>query len=577
MTESKFRIDEIINNNLSKIIEAFVAFYGESERDNIEKKFHDAEIIGYIGYDDYKYLLNEAQKECLEETEKLFLSSIGVESNSENIEKYFGRSANNFEDTLLCRFFAHVDSMEKFDIKYVMEALKSITSKDDLIYGTEEVIFLISDIKKYKNNFEMAYKYYKDIIEKRYGDKIAYLNDLVSKIEKMEKEEVNSYVAELLPYMDDNDRKIIESSKDGYIPYYKLSNSSLFMKYSFDIKSPMPAEAFNSDSYKILNDPNVSEYLKDNIRRDRMQYFKSIRIDLGEDYMMYDNNLLLKSKTPRKELCDVLTDIRKRHLETFENGKVMLLPHMEDIVKRKDSIKRYRYDDGYINVIRDKSTCVCPNFKKENGENVVSPLVMIPGRDDISSMDARIIHELNHVYELFLTNVDDKKASFICGWDYASDSLTREPCEEDNNKYTMLNEIVNEYIAQDIVTILHNAGVYLFGDRSTTKNSSLSGYEANLKYFTRNFYLEFKDIILKSRKNSMQVIFDELGEDNFNEYAEFISDMNNRYCGFNIYRVLDDIMSNRETDLVREFRENQEKAENMIQKMKDYKNRKNLE
>ena len=75
-------------------------------------------------------------------------------------------------------------------------------------------------------------------------------------------------------------------------------------------------------------------------------------------------------------------------------------------------------DHGYnANAYERSGTFVTTNIKQtENGIIMYSMLCLSIG--GLSNyLDAALIHELNHVYELTLKNIEGNKYYGICGWD----------------------------------------------------------------------------------------------------------------------------------------------------------------
>ena len=79
ITHNKLNSTEAITKNLPKIIEAFVTFYGESERENIENKFKNMLVIGYCKPEKIMNIIYSDQKQKSLEL---------IDSRSSDVEMY---------------------------------------------------------------------------------------------------------------------------------------------------------------------------------------------------------------------------------------------------------------------------------------------------------------------------------------------------------------------------------------------------------------------------------------------------------------------------------------------------------
>ena len=99
-------------------------------------------------------------------------------------------------------------------------------------------------------------------------------------------------------------------------------------------------------------------------------------------------------------------------------------------------------------------TYVTPNVKQENNNYIPFSLVNINFDYPDEFLDKRIIHELNHVYELNLVSVNEKGADYTSVWEALHENVNPQnellPLKEDSCKreYELFNEIINELIAQ---------------------------------------------------------------------------------------------------------------------------------
>jgi hypothetical protein len=144
--------------------------------------------------------------------------------------------------------------------------------------------------------------------------------------------------------------------------------------------------------------------------------------------------------------------------------------------------------------------------------------------------------------------------------------------DEEKRNYEMLNEIMNEFIAQDICTILHQNGITFTTDLENSKNTGGTSYQVILGGFTRTFYELYKDEIIESRKTGdMSKIFDVVGKDNFEQFNDMLRDYSARFQGMDIYKLHRDLHNNVDNEDTRYYHECIDKAKELYSKFKENK------
>ena len=200
-------------------------------------------------------------------------------------------------------------------------------------------------------------------------------------------------------------------------------------------------------------------------------------------------------------------------------------------------------------------------------------------------MDQRLMHELNHVFELFLNEIEGNELEYIYGWEKIRIKLKFASGESNNEvefktrekrNVELINEVVNENISQEITSKLHQKGIYIFGDKEISKIKGGTSYEL-LNHLMINFYDKFKDEIIKSRTNvNYEQLFNELGKDNFDELVILCNDF---YRNFGIYRlasVYSALKKNEETEDTILFKQMKAKEMEIIDRMKTFSMGRNL-
>ena len=88
--ENILQFNQKLREKIGQFIEIFVAYYGEEEREKIEKKFNSALFCGYFTDHDFNYAIN---KEEQNETDRI-LNNIMSQSNISVSKDYlFGSSS----------------------------------------------------------------------------------------------------------------------------------------------------------------------------------------------------------------------------------------------------------------------------------------------------------------------------------------------------------------------------------------------------------------------------------------------------------------------------------------------------
>ena len=93
----KLHPTETILKTMPSFIEAFVAFYGEEEREHITKKFNNMLVIGYSQPSSISSIINKSNKEKNEELTQEFLSKLTKETEEQEKLKKWLLNNNSFE------------------------------------------------------------------------------------------------------------------------------------------------------------------------------------------------------------------------------------------------------------------------------------------------------------------------------------------------------------------------------------------------------------------------------------------------------------------------------------------------
>ena len=110
-----------------------------------------------------------------------------------------------------------------------------------------------------------------------------------------------------------------------------------------------------------------------------------------------------------------------------------------------------------------------------------------------------------------------------------------------------------------------------FNYDETTKEIS---YFEDLK--EKDFYYEFKDAIIKSRKNgNIQVIFNEVGKNNFDNLNSLFAIYNEHFGGMKFYNLVSSLNSNQETEQTKIYYDLVKQRDEILKNMRCYSSMRN--
>lgn len=564
---------EAIKSSIKDIINAFVKFYGEDKRQIIEKKLNNMIIITY---QTPEQLSNTLLNIKLRESDILineFLKEANLEISIENKKKYFPTAdlsyynlnpINDYNNYLkmendnplynrtkegavkfLSAFYPDV-TLENIDI---MIKENKFSKEEKLLPIYESIINnfnnLLGNLKPYMEMSEKS-KILADNLQRKYYEK--YLNEFSFLISKEELESVKERLH--------NDEIIYNLPKIESYFGQTLSQIGLI------------------DSFKIENEKFINEdsWRGKNIRNDRIKFFKNMGIDLGDNYLDYENNLECQKILPKQEIIEELVNKKEEYSKLWMNEVYSLTSDYIDNRKIIDSADLYDKNDGFNEeVYANQVTCILTNAKANNGELTAYPILCFNVLSDIEYLDQRLIHELNHVYEFDLDCINSDNLQYHCGFDIINEPLNNESNVSVHNKrkYELLNEIINELISQQITTIMHENGCYIFNTSKDAKISHGTSYEKT-NFLIGEFIGEYKTEILASRNGDISYLFDKIGEENFEEFNELFIEFNTCFSGFEIYNLYTELRENKDTQNTRIYNELIKKRDIILEKMRNY-------
>ena len=510
------------------------------------------EWVSDISYEDFK-----DKKVTKEQLDKLPLSIT-----KSNIEYYL---EFDIEDVIGLEKSHSLDKLKTWYPDVTDSNLDELIQK-----GTFDELLEIGDA------FQKKYEEYHTNYEKRINQYEAILEKEKELHDKIESKYYKEYLLETKKYLNQEDQERIdrELASSETVNIYNVS-----LVLGSCLKDTRCIDFFDEASEADLNNPAIKAYRKETIQRNRIRYFQYKGINLGNHYEDYVNSDECKKIWPDEEM---LTDIRNKanHYKNKANIEFYSsLPIYKEAMKRleeKDIMMKGEVFLPYI--FTNKSICVLTNMEKKEEKNIPCPVLCLHiENDDTDDLD--LIHELNHIFEYTLLSIDENIVEEISGWDLIKSRLasdSREPVntlapEGEKRQYELLSEVVNELIAEKITKMMHDNGIYILDDAEHYRNSGGCLY-TRFENLIHDFLEEYWDLIIESRKNNnIHVLLDQIGKENFDELADLFTKVNERFVDDSECEQLrEDLRNQVDNDVVREYKDYQEKFRAVFMKVKEY-------
>lgn len=588
-----------IEEAMPAIIEAFVEYYGEEQREHIETVFGRTTIIPVFDANKKGLKISSILDKKSKELQDAFVGKMGIKSRSvlfnDNSFKYptllpITSLVNYMEynelsedeksdlyDMQLIRMFPALGPLERFkenkknpefqkildrtylgkEFSSVDEYLEYIRNQNEKTINRKNEEFiqeLIKDNPEYQDETKLKelYEAYRIVLEeyKKYEESLRpYQEEVDSDLQlkkDLEKKEFRELVRKYADFLNPED--ISAYQERGY------SGKSIDA-FLGNLNYVSGIEFFDEEHNNLLIDGE--DYQKSSIKRERIEYFKRKGIDHGDNYEEYLSDPSIQEIWPSQLIVNQLKkdkeEARKRITEQYYDK-------CSSTVRGKQMLSKVPFicPTGLNKDKYDGVACVVPNAMfDDNGELEVTPILYINMGSGEEYLTKNLIHELNHIYELSLLGFDEDKGviSFVTGWDYVEQEITETEEEEEHSEkrtYELLSEIVNERIAQEITGVLFSHGEYVFTDESNSKIKGGTSYEST-NCLINSFLNTYKDKIIESRRNGVSIILDEVGEENFNRLNSLFPEFTSSFSGWNYYRLIDEQRSGKETENTRIF------------------------
>ena len=505
---NRLRPSSVITDNIDMIIDGFVDYYGEDRREEITNTLKNALILKVINN---------------------WNLGLGIHAVKRGLaEEFLGRGAEDELPIDLDELYESLNS-EIFQFCYISPSAKELLtgsrdiSDEELYDGYKKGLFPKLD------EFVKAYKPIKEEI------------DAYDKEHKENKERIKE--AEFICYkmLVDEFRYLVPD--EDYEKFLQDKEPTAKMIGFFHSDLRLDGNCFDQDAEDTLNNSEY-KWIKESIIEDRLEMVYAMysrnpnnpkRLITYDDFL---NDPELKVYIDEaRETCQKIEEKRKSLKAIFYMSLTAALADYHRNKKLKDE-----YDfvcDTGLGPMAYTSGCsyYSANFVRTENGIEYKPIIVV--NSSSMDLDETLIHELNHLIEARIYNIDEEGYTVCGGWDYYRNQFKG---VEDNSDpsyqgiarpYELLAEFVNERIAEEIVELMRSKGHYIFSPTPNYGSRYLS-----VKNLFEDFFQNNKPAIIESRKgNNVAHLYEAIGKENFEELNSIANDF---YKEFNLdWELLD--------------------------------------
>lgn len=417
-----------------------------------------------------------------------------------------------------------------------------------------------------------------------YMKKFQIYTDYVTATEKLEHELNDKYYAK---FIRENLDLIPSDKREGLEDFFAEPGKSYRLNpyvkkaFGYSLFSEVSLLSFSKEYEEEFHGEHANSWRVYETKKRRVSYFKSNGLDFGDNYDDYLDKDEVKAIWPSYERIEQLKHSYDELLNQYNNEYFNSLTENKKIRHEIEELGVLDKNDSFDATIYQKYGTILNSNVTLNSTGYDTFSLLVVGCDHACNFnDYNIVHELNHLFELFLDSVNDENYSIISGWDSFTSQIKdsksdAETIHIDDYKrpYELFNEIVNELISQEICQMMHDDGVFIFDDPMDSQFRNVTSYDYSL-FLVRDFCEQNKDAIIKSRRNgNIQHIFDTVGQENFDELNSLFEMYYENFSGFKIYGLLDSLKNGEDTDATRVYYDLVGRKNQIMSNMDVYKNR----
>lgn len=315
------------------------------------------------------------------------------------------------------------------------------------------------------------------------------------------------------------------------------------------------------------------------VKSDRVKYFKAKGLDLGNNYEDYENSEEAKKLLPDKELVETVYTIKKE-CDKEMDMEFFLNTGNYEACKRNILAQGIKIQDSFCKeFVENGVTCIVPNVRQDaNGNYSLFNIVHLPLVKILPEYkDVQIIHELLHTVESSMKQTSEDEIYFKFGFDEAVEPICHNEDElivddrqgnpnEPKRSYEFFSENLHQELAIEVTRRLHEKGIYLYGDPKLARETGSTTYE-HYNVITKNFQKEYREEMIDGMMApTRDGITESVGKENFENLNAAVSE----YAKLPYYKMMDDILAKRDTDLTRKRTELANRGAKIVKDMKEY-------
>ena len=575
MLDKKLNLTQSIYEYLPTIKQLFKDFYGEKYEYLVDERLDNATYIGYSLPTNIEQIINKIYEEKTLDLINEFFNKNNIENTKENIQKYFCYSPNFTYKNInaIDKIFNYTNTEEHNDYQEqeFLRILKQISGNDNLEKDSQEYYKTIGNIKKLYDDYNKIISEFKEF-QSQYKNYEEYIQRSKKLKDQIHRKYTEKFFKEIDQYLSQKDKDIL-NNRGQIFSTFKLDCYNILIGSNY--QSPTLLDAFTSESGKKLHNDKTIEFIKDSIIKDRIKYYKKIGIDLGDDYNNYLNNPKCMSITPTKERADKIKKTRESLYSQEQEEYISLTTQYQEQLSIIENLNLLDKDIAYQpNNLLNSCTCINQNVIKEDGVYKIYSLLLFPTNYQDEYFDKALIHEFNHLMELSTLEVKVNQYRITCGFEVLEETFKNETNstkkDESHREFELFNEIINELIAQEITTFMHNQEIYLFSEKDSAKVKGGTTYERN-RILVEEFYITYKEEIIESRlTGNLEKLYEKVGYENFINLNKLVSEYGEHFKEFTYYKLIEALKNGRETEDVLFYKKCLEQKNKIITQMYEY-------
>lgn len=582
MNKELFRVldfDETIKNSLPDIINAFAIYYDVS-KEEVVKKFSQVCIVGVITPEELNRKLQCIRKNIFNELLGKMLDNLGyIDLKRDEMRKIlFDNYTFDYQNLIpLDKYATYIKDKKSFTNyrrKEIVEFLRNF-DKNVSVDNLDELIDngAFSFLNPILEQYETMKKCYIEGVEslKPYQEYVDKSLNLKKELEAREKDQLYLEFIDLIP-QSERELSLLEEKRTGHKIGFSMEVANSIVGLSLSNESVI--EAFSQENSKLLSEGG---WRADSIKKDRISFFKSYGIDLGNNLEDYLNNESCKKLIPSEELIQRIKRKRSEANTRYLNNYINSLDGYIRIREKIDKLNLLnRSDDINARAYLNSRAFVSPNLVKKDGNYQLHSILCLNLGSYFEYMDSALLHELNHVYELSLLSASESEMKVTSGWDVLNFNFSDKEdvvdieSEEEKRDCELLNEIINEIICQEIHELMLSHGKTVFNEPNTTKIYGGTSYQ-RMSFLVKKFYKAYSKEIKESRKNGQaKFLFDAIGKENFNALSKLLQEFYEQFPTSRYLKAMEDIENKKESKEVDDLKVIIAKRDEILKKMQEY-------